>query len=666
MTSRCHSSALALTLMLVLPMLSPAADAAGNTAEYAEMSLEQLMSIPVYTAAKREQKTAEAPSSVTIITSQEIRAYGWRTLADLLRSVPGFYVDYPRTYGSIGVRGFNRPGDFGGRTLLLVNGHRLNDPIYDTAASMEDFIVDMDLIDRVEVVRGPGSALYGNNAFFAVINVITKRGGQVGGVEASGEAASYETYRGRLSYGAHTTNGTEALVSASDFTSAGAPRFRYQDESLDHPHDAILRHGDGEASRRLHGSLQQGGLSIEGFYVGRDKESPPAYGSVPGLPIETFDGRGFLEGRYERSATETVNLLARLYYDWYEYQGNTRYENDAPGPPHDFILNRDQCLAESVGSELQFDWRPNAYHHATVGLEYRSDYCQAMQNYADVAAQEQTLDVNPTAQIVGLYAQDEYQILTNLAFTVGLRYDHYETFNGTANPRLACVYHPLDATTLKLLYGTAFRAPNANELYYEDNGVTSKTNPGLQPETITTYEVVLEQRLSRNWRGSAAGFYHQVHDLINSIQDPDDGLWYYANMDEVTARGMEFQVDGQMTRKIRVRTSYTLTKTEDATTGEPLLNSPEHIAKLNLTVPIYRDWLFSGGEVQYLSERALADGQSLDDLWLFNLTLFSARLRDAWELSVSVYNVLDTAYRVSSSQTEADGRTYRVKLSTRF
>ena len=112
---------------------------------------------------------------MTVITAQDIRAYGWRTLGDLLRSAPGFYVTYPRSYGFVGVRGFGRPGDFGGRILLLLNGHRMNDPLYDTAAVMNDFILDMDLIDRVEIVRGPGSALYGNNAFFAVVNVITKR-----------------------------------------------------------------------------------------------------------------------------------------------------------------------------------------------------------------------------------------------------------------------------------------------------------------------------------------------------------------------------------------------------------------------------------------------------------------------------------------------------------
>ena len=176
--------------------------------DYTSLSLEQLMSIPVYSAAKREQKTSEAPSSVTVVTSQDVRAYGWRTLSDLLRSVPGIYVTATRTYGSVGVRGFERSGDFGGRILLLVNGHRMNDPLYDSAAIVEDFILDMDLIDRVEIVRGPGSTLYGTNAFFAVVNVITKRADQYDGFELSGEAGTLDAARGRLTFGTRGEDGS--------------------------------------------------------------------------------------------------------------------------------------------------------------------------------------------------------------------------------------------------------------------------------------------------------------------------------------------------------------------------------------------------------------------------------------------------------------------------
>jgi iron complex outermembrane receptor protein len=136
-------------------------------------------------ASKREQDLTAAPSAVTIITSQDITQYGYRTLADVLNSVRGIYATNSRSYSFLGVRGFNRPGDYGGRNLILLDGQRLNEPIFDTAAFGQDFALDADLIDRVEIVRGPGSTLYGSNAFFSVVNVITKRGRDYNHSEAS-------------------------------------------------------------------------------------------------------------------------------------------------------------------------------------------------------------------------------------------------------------------------------------------------------------------------------------------------------------------------------------------------------------------------------------------------------------------------------------------------
>src|SRR4030042_5248923 len=169
-----------------------------------QLGIEELMEIEVatvYGASKYEQKVTEAPSSVTVITAEEIRKYGYRTLADILRSVRGFYVTYDRNYNYLGSRGFSRPGDYNTRFLLLVDGHRINDNVYDGAYFGTEFIIDVDLIERVEIIRGPGSSLYGTNAFFGVINIITKQGRDFKGTEISGEAGSFDTYKGRLSYG---------------------------------------------------------------------------------------------------------------------------------------------------------------------------------------------------------------------------------------------------------------------------------------------------------------------------------------------------------------------------------------------------------------------------------------------------------------------------------
>ncbi len=155
----------------------------------------------MYGASKFEQKVTEAPSFVSLITADEIAKYGYRTMAEILQSVTGFFVTYDRNYHYLGIRGFNRPGDFNSRLLLLVDGHRLNDNIYDQAGLGTESLIDVDLIERVEVIRGPSSSLYGTNAFLGVINVITKRGRDIRGLELSGELGSWEYYKGRATYG---------------------------------------------------------------------------------------------------------------------------------------------------------------------------------------------------------------------------------------------------------------------------------------------------------------------------------------------------------------------------------------------------------------------------------------------------------------------------------
>src|SRR5438445_3702943 len=189
------------------------------------------MEIPtVEAASKYKQKITEAPASVTIIGADEVKKYGYRTLADILRSAPGLYVTYDRNYSFLGVRGFNL-GDSNDRVLLLVDGHRINNSLSDSAFIGTEFILDADLIDRVEVIRGPGSSLYGNNAFLGVINVITRKGRDMtgNGAEVSGEAASFDTYKGRVTYGNKFKKGLQLLLSGSIYDSAGQGRLFYKE-----------------------------------------------------------------------------------------------------------------------------------------------------------------------------------------------------------------------------------------------------------------------------------------------------------------------------------------------------------------------------------------------------------------------------------------------------
>ena len=196
------------------------------------MSIEDLMSIDidsVYGASGFKQKVTEAPASVTIVTSEEIQKYGYRTLADILRNVRGFYVTYDRNYSYLGVRGFGLPGEYNNSIALLIDGHRMNDNIFDAALIGTEFPLDVDLIDRVEVIRGPNSSLYVASAFLGVVNIITKRGRDLPNVSATGSAASYGTYKGRVSFGKTFANGLDLLVSSSFSDSHGQDQLFFKE-----------------------------------------------------------------------------------------------------------------------------------------------------------------------------------------------------------------------------------------------------------------------------------------------------------------------------------------------------------------------------------------------------------------------------------------------------
>jgi len=213
------------------------------------MSLEDLMKVDIDSVSGVSgfnQKVTEAPAAVTIITAEDIQRYGYRTLADILRNVRGFYVSNDRNYSYLGVRGYGLPGDYNSRITLMVDGHRLNDDIFDAALIGTEFPIDVDLIDRVEVIRGPNSSLYIASAFLGVINVITKRGRDSQRVSVTGSVASYGTYEGSVIYGDQFKNGLEMLLSGSFYDSHGQDRLFFPQFDTPANNNGIAENADGD------------------------------------------------------------------------------------------------------------------------------------------------------------------------------------------------------------------------------------------------------------------------------------------------------------------------------------------------------------------------------------------------------------------------------------
>jgi len=187
------------------------------------MDIEDLAKTRLSTASRHLDDARKAPAAVTVINHDEIIRYGWRTFADLLRSVTGVYTANDRTYSYVGIRGFLQSGDYNARVLLLIDGHQLNENIYDSALIGTEFPLDLNLIDRVEIVRGPGSSLYGTDAELAVINFLTRQPDHQSTIEVSSQYQSFLGRTGEFSVSTHA-RGVGLLLSGSLYRSNGVPK----------------------------------------------------------------------------------------------------------------------------------------------------------------------------------------------------------------------------------------------------------------------------------------------------------------------------------------------------------------------------------------------------------------------------------------------------------
>jgi outer membrane receptor protein involved in Fe transport len=309
-------------------------------------------------------------------------------------------------------------------------------------------------------------------------------------------------------------------------------------------------------------------------------------------------------------------------------------------------------------------------HRIIAGGDYQDNMKQDQKNY-DEDPYFLYSDDNRSSQIWALYVQDDFAILDNLHANLGIRYDHYSTFGGTTNPRLALMYSPFEKTTFKLIYGTAFRAPNTYELYYSASNV-EKANPDLQPEKIKTYELVWEQFMGNHLALTLYGFYSILTDVISLVTDPEDDLLVYKNHNKLKTRGVELELRGMWDSGLRGRINYTYQDSKNDETDQTPVNSPRHRATLNVMVPLYRDKLFGGIEVLYTSKRKTLAGTDVGDFFVTNLTLFSQKIVKGLEVSASVYNLFNKEYEDPSGGEHLmdtipqDGRSFRVKLTYAF
>lgn len=649
-----------LTCLLALATCAPLAKAEDLT----ELPLEALLNITVSAASKYEQKSSEAPSSVTVITAEDIRAHGWRDLSQALASLRGVYITNDRTYEFIGTRGFGLPGDFNTRVLLKIDGYRMNDAIYDQAPIGHDFPLDMDLVERIEYAPGPGSVLDGSNAFFGVINVITKKGKAVNGAQVAMNLDSQNTREGRLTYGKRFENDADILLSATGYRSDNNDDLHFTgDTTLFQPASVNVRNNDDGRDKELFAKLTlPTGLTLQSVYGDRHKQVPSGQYGEAFNDRRTYveDRHYFLQATYEQALDKDLSVKARLYGGSYWYTGSYVFLS-APNTPYRAL---DKDKGSLWGTELNLHYSGLANHNMIAGLEYNNRYSQQL-DYVDDLGGSQDLDVSSFNY--GLFLQDDWAFMPDWHANLGVRLDQNNINGHRISPRAALIHDISKNTTVKAIYGEAFRSPNSYELYYGITGYNQIANPSLKPETISNFELALEQNTG-NTRWLASVYHYTLKDLSLQV-DNGSGFLQFQNSPTIDANGLELEVERRFNNGINLRTSYALQKVESVN----LANSPRHNAKVIMSMPLFARQALLGLEGQYISSRISQEGAATTrPEVLVNLNLSTDKLIPKVDLSFGIHNLFNrhneqpASTDISQLVNRQDGRIINLKAVYNF
>lgn len=659
---RCAAGVCLLAALFAGACRSEAAPASAR--DLTALPLEQLMALEVVSASRFPQKVSHAPSAVTIITAEDIRAYGYRSLADALRSVRGLHVTYDRNYNYLGVLGFGRTGDYNSRVQVLIDGVRQNDNIYDQAPIGSEFPIDLALVERIEFVPGPGSSVYGGNAIFGVINVLTRRGADLDGIDLATGAGSHRRGEARATWGRRLDNGADVLISVSGQGTRGADLHYGEFVPLGVP-DGTARGLDFDRNRQLFARIVQGPWSLRLLQAERSKGIPTAaFGTAPNVPgTQSIDGQTQLDAGYTSLLRRDLELSARISYGRYRYTGDYVYDF----PP--LVTNRDEAIGAWWSGEARLVHSGWQGHKLVMGGEYQRDTRKDQRNF-DLDPYASYQDDRRRGDRLGLYAQDEIALRDGLLLNAGVRLDRMSGRSAVLSPRFALIYHPAAQVALKLIHGLAYRPPNAYEMFYATPGPAGqKGNQDLRNERIRTSEFVAEYFPASTMRLAANLFRYSVSDLIDQAIDPADGLQVFRNAGRTRSAGAGLEAERRWPGGARLRASYSYQRALDFN-GAWLVNSPRKLFKLNAALPL--GWgVLAGAELQYTSRRRTLAGD-VSGYALGNLNLTAPTPLRGLECSIALHNLFDRRFADPGAAEHVqdriaqDGRTLLARLRYHF
>lgn len=640
----------------------------------------------IVTATKHVQTLQEAPAIATVITADEIKRMGARNLANILKRVPGFGV----TRGFFGLDQIELRGmktDYSEKIKLLIDGHSLNSS-ENGGPSWGYDRMPLDNIKRIEIIRGPGSALYGSNAFVGVINIITKDGKDIDGTIVSGGAGSYDTWNVNMQTGKRTDNDVDVALSI-DYSETIGPKLKIERDSQGNSGYTDDREKKFDAQLKA----KYKDLSFNSKYIVRRKG--PFIGVINAVneksDVDILQFFGDLT--YKRSLHEKLDLTVRGYMDEFDWNAYWQLLPEKLYPVPGGMLGNPSLRERNIGSELQLDFKPTEQHVLTLGAMYenrqvydvnvKANFCSdttssacifgsPLGSFQDISNRWNWLD-EKTRYVKALYLQDVWTPTEDLGITAGVRYDEYSDFGGTTNPKAAAVWKFLPRWDMKLMYGEAFRAPSNGELDLKNNPA-QLGNPSLKPEKIKTYEVSLGHEIERHASYRVSYFNSFFSDKIQQTGTP----LKYDNKGGAKVDGIEAEIRWYFTgdSNTYINGNFTYLRPEDKETGRDLPEIAKNRGNVELNTAMNRYVNFNTN-ILMVGERPRAVGDTRNPLPAYAVADLALSLKNLYrglELRGTVNNLLNQKYEDPSiitvpqqvSDIPKEGTSYFIKAEYKF
>jgi iron complex outermembrane receptor protein len=601
-------------------------------------------------AAKREQTLGNVASAVTVISSDRIRRFGYRTVAEAIAGVAGVYIQDTRLTQQVGIRGIQIPGGFNSRILVLVDGATLNEAWGAFAGVGFDGLVSIDDVARIEVIRGPVGAVYGTNAFFAIINIVTR--GAAEGQRAWGKVA-INSINGVVTTAGFAAGSVDKQVRGSVLVMDRFGETLQVDEISSDPLTS-------DGARTLIGSVvgqYEGSFAQLRAYRARRDSPFGAYDSDPSLDpaYSLYNYQALLEGGHTRELSKRLSGSVRGYGSLYRFYDEINYAAD------DQFLDYGDAI--TVGAEVRGRYELTKQLGLTAGTEANYNKTESRSHPAGMESGPDYIEVPLDINIVGLYAELDGQVTEWLGFTGGLRLDQravrdpngtdtWEVKDRALSPRGALFLAKPERYGLKLLYAEGFRNPSAFEGYFAD-GVDFSANPDVRSETIRSFEAVLWARPTPGLSTRMSAFYWDARDVVEQRPDPMDlTLQQFQNVGRYITRGVEVEASYRTSAGWYAFGGATVAQIGSGETGTDIVfgdvvNAPKVTATGGVSTPKLYGYAHLSADAQFLSlRRTRADEEGnaspASPAWTgINATIYAPDLR-GFDVTAGVRNLLGT------------------------